>query len=112
MELTNYWTTKEIVLVKKMVSENKNLKEISKVLKRPYKSVYTKAYNLGLKAKQGSKYCNKQFALYRNDKYLTEGTIEQLAEYLGVTVRTIRFYMNKAYLERTTENATRIIEID
>ena len=40
------------------------------------------------------------YALYKGDNYLTSGTKEELANYLGVKVRTIDFYLSSTYAKR------------
>lgn len=40
------------------------------------------------------------YALYKGDKWLTDGTKDELAEYLNVKIKTIDFYMSKAYEKR------------
>lgn len=42
----------------------------------------------------------KIYALYKGDKYICDGTLYQLASYLGVKERTIRFYMTPTYNKR------------
>ena len=51
------------------------------------------------------------YALYKGEKNLTDGTKQQLADYLKVKITTISFYLSKAYRRRTTENAYRVIYI-
>lgn len=40
------------------------------------------------------------YALYHGDKWLTDGTKEELASYLDVKVETISFYMRPCYHKR------------
>lgn len=40
------------------------------------------------------------YALYKGDRWLKDGTKQELADYLGVKVRTIDFYMSPTYAER------------
>lgn len=35
---------------------------------------------------------NKEYALYRDDEFLTIGTLKELAKYLGVSYGTIKSY--------------------
>ena len=42
----------------------------------------------------------KVYALYKGDKWLTDGTKYQLARYLNVKMRTIEFYMSPTYAKR------------
>ena len=42
----------------------------------------------------------KIYALYQGDKYITDGTRKELADYLKVKVRTIDFYMSPTYAKR------------
>ena len=56
----------------------------------------------------------KQYALYKGDTYLYGGTIEELAKWLGVNERTIRFYTTPTYLKRFKNNENRylVIKVD
>lgn len=40
------------------------------------------------------------YALYKGEEYLYSGTKEELANYLGVKVRTIDFYISPTYSKR------------
>lgn len=52
----------------------------------------------------------KIYALYKGDNYITDGTIEELAEYLKVKPRTIRYYTTPAYKKRMNlENAINVV---
>jgi hypothetical protein len=48
-----------------------------------------------------------QYALYKGDTYLYGGTREELAKFLGVKVRTIRFYYSPTYMERIKDKKDR-----
>lgn len=49
------------------------------------------------------------YALYKGDEFLIAGTKQELADYLGVKIRTIDFYMSKTYEERTNGNSYKVI---
>lgn len=53
----------------------------------------------------------KIYALYKGEKNLTDGTKQQLADYLKVKVSTIEFYTSKVHRRRIKENAYRVIYI-
>lgn len=53
----------------------------------------------------------KQYALYKGDKYLFGGTKEELAKYLGVSIRTISFYARPSYLKRVSDSKNPYIVI-
>lgn len=40
------------------------------------------------------------YALYKGDKFITEGTKKEIAEYTGLKVKTLSFYGTNAYLKR------------
>lgn len=40
------------------------------------------------------------YALYRGDVFVTIGTIEEISEYLGVKIKTARFYASECYRRR------------
>ena len=58
-----------------------------------------------------NKYRNT-YALYHGDTVLTIGTVEELAKYLGVTKRTIKFYSTPTHLKRTNYNGYIVIKIE
>lgn len=51
------------------------------------------------------------YALYKGDKWLLDGTKQELADYLKVKIRTIDFYMSKTYEKRTDGNSYKVIFI-
>lgn len=40
------------------------------------------------------------YALYKGDKFITEGTKKEIAKSIGVKVNTISYYATKAYEKR------------
>ena len=54
----------------------------------------------------------KEYALYKGDKFLTIGTIEELAAYLNVKRKTITFYASPTYLKRHNGNGYIVIKLD
>lgn len=53
-----------------------------------------------------------QYALYHGDTFLTIGTTEELAKYLGVSKRTIEFYRTPTHLKRTDYKGYIVIKIE
>ena len=51
------------------------------------------------------------YALYKGDKWLLDGTKQELADYLKVKIRTIDFYMSPTYEKRTDGNSYKVIFI-
>ena len=49
------------------------------------------------------------YALYKGEEPLCNGTAKELAEYLGVGVRTIYFYASPTYRKRNNENNCYIV---
>ena len=55
----------------------------------------------------------KNYALYRGEKFIAIGTKKELAELLGVKVETISFYATPAYKKRTNDGKSRrVVLID
>lgn len=55
----------------------------------------------------------KIYTLYKGDKWLTDGTKDELAEYLNVKIKTIDFYMSKAYKKRNPKgNNFKVIVVE
>ena len=55
---------------------------------------------------------NPEYALYKGDTFIAIGTTKELAEYLGVSKRTIHFYSTPTYMKRNKENHYIVIRID
>lgn len=55
----------------------------------------------------------KNYALYRGEKFLGIGTKKELAELLGVKVETVSFYATPSYKKRINEaKSRRLVRID
>lgn len=57
----------------------------------------------------------KIYALYKGDKWITDGTKKELADYLGVNERTIYFYSSEVYKKRKNydfKNCYLVIEVE
>ena len=53
----------------------------------------------------------KEFALYKGDELLAMGTKREIAEKLGISVRSVPCYGTPSYAKRTSENARRLVEL-
>lgn len=54
----------------------------------------------------------KEYALYKGDELLAMGTKREIAEQLGISVRSVSFYGTPAYAKRTSEkNGRKLIEL-
>mgnify|MGYP003398946097 CR=1 FL=1 len=105
------WTTKEINLLKQLAADGKDRFEIAEALGRSYSSVKNKIFGLGIQVVSHSRCKGKIFAMYKKDRYVTSGTVEELAMYLNVNRKTVVYYTSDAHLKRTSENAIRLVEI-
>jgi len=54
---------------------------------------------------------SKCYAIYKGDKFLDLGTIQELAKRQKVSAETIRFYSSQACRKRAAANANRLIVI-
>lgn len=52
------------------------------------------------------------YALYHGDKFIDLGTKEYLAELLGVSKKTITFYMSPTYQKRNNYKGYVVIKIE
>ncbi|HSH24199.1 MAG TPA: hypothetical protein VLA13_01475 [Massilibacterium sp.] len=52
-----------------------------------------------------------EYAVYKGDKFVTIGTVEELSKELGVKQETVRFYATPSYRKRKKENGNHIIVI-
>lgn len=52
------------------------------------------------------------YALYKGDKWITDGTRKEIAEFIGVKPRTITYYMSNVHAKRgKSENRPKVIFI-
>ena len=54
----------------------------------------------------------KIYALYKGDSFIAMGTKKELADYLGVTIRTISFYSTPTYQKRYNYKGWVVIRIE
>lgn len=55
----------------------------------------------------------KTYALYKGDEFIDLGTTKELAEKIGVSERSIRFYSTPTYVKRNNkENCYVVVRID
>ena len=97
------WTLKEQDrLIEMYVDESKPVSEIAKELGRTEGSVYARTRTLGLKRKP------MQFEVYRGHVLLAEGTAQECADELGITLNA--FYTHHYRTKRPTrKNLDRVI---
>lgn len=55
---------------------------------------------------------NKQYALYRGDKYIFGGTKEEIAEQRGISIRTLDNYLIKSNVEKALKSNKRYLMIE
>lgn len=53
----------------------------------------------------------KEYALYKGDELLAMGTKREIAEQLGISVRSVSFYGTPIYDRRTSKNGRRLVEL-
>lgn len=51
------------------------------------------------------------YAIYKGEEFLNLGTVPELAKYLNVSERTIKFYTTKTYRKRRKDSNNSIIVI-
>lgn len=55
---------------------------------------------------------SKIYALYKGDKFIVEGTIEEIAKHQNVKKRTITFYGTKTSKNRGKGNRKELIRVE
>lgn len=53
----------------------------------------------------------QEYALYKGDEFIDLGTIEELAERMGVTPKTIRYYQTPNYKKKGKDDSNRKVLI-
>lgn len=56
---------------------------------------------------QNFRHDDREFAVYKGEESIAEGTMTEIAEQLGVSVMTVKFYNTRAY-ERRIEKRERL----
>lgn len=54
----------------------------------------------------------KIYTLYKGDEWLTDGTKDELAEYLNVKIKTIDFYSTRRWKERSGGKSYLVIKLE
>lgn len=54
----------------------------------------------------------KIYALYKDDEWLTDGTKDELAEYLNVKIKTIDFYTTNIWKKRSNSKSYLVIKLE
>lgn len=50
-----------------------------------------------------------EIALYKGDEFIMIGTLAEVAKFLNVNVRTVRFYMTPTWARRSADSTDRIV---
>lgn len=80
------WTDEEIDYLHENLNE-KSFEELAAELNRKVKSVRNRVYYDGLKKEKKE----KEYALYKGDKFLVMGTPKEIAEHQNVNVESVRY---------------------
>lgn len=54
----------------------------------------------------------KEYALYKGDKILSIGRIDEIAKEMKIKKETVYFYGSTAYTKRTSDNGRRLVKLD
>lgn len=55
----------------------------------------------------------KIYSLYKGETNFTDGTIDEIANYLGTSRKTVHYYKSPSYISRTNEEkAWRLVELE
>mgnify|MGYP001161904469 CR=1 FL=1 len=96
------WTTKEIEFLKNNAG-NYTDKEFGEMLNRDRNSIGVIRRRLGLPAKI------KLYEVWKGHEMLASGTLEECAEQLGVSKKTVVFLGTPAYMKRVKDLDTSMI---
>jgi hypothetical protein len=55
---------------------------------------------------------NNIYSIYKGDKEIAFGTIEEIAAKLKIKVDSVLFYGTPTYINRTSENARRLVKVN
>lgn len=73
-----------------------SVRDIAETIGLSESTVWVKIRN-----KKWKKAGRKEWAIYKDDRYIMSGTTKECADYLGVKQGSIRYYATDAYRERT-----------
>lgn len=55
----------------------------------------------------------KEYALYKGEELLAMGTVEEIAQELGIQPKTVHYYSTPAYKRRTSpDRGRRLVELE
>ena len=52
------------------------------------------------------------YSLYKDDKEIAFGTLEEIASKLKIKVDSVKFYATPTYINRTSDNARRLVKVN
>lgn len=52
------------------------------------------------------------YSLYKGEREIAFGTIEQIAKQLKINVESVKYYNTPSWKKRTSENARRLVKVD
>lgn len=52
-----------------------------------------------------------EYALYKGDDLLAVGTVEEIAEHMNVSIRTVWFYQTPTYKKRRKHNFRELVKL-
>lgn len=55
---------------------------------------------------------NNMYSVYRGDKEIAFGTIDEIAVKLKIKPESVLFYGTPTYMKRTSENGRRLVKVD
>lgn len=51
------------------------------------------------------------YSLYKGEEEIAFGTIEEIASKLNINVESVKFYLTPTWLNRTSDNARRLVKV-
>lgn len=97
-----YWTTKEEKYLVESIRKGIPYKQIAEDLGRTMSSLHSKISKIRktTTVKRKPKVDTKEYALYKDDKWIVDGTIEEIAKHEKVSISTIQYYKTPSYKNR------------
>lgn len=96
------WTFKEISYLEENYATLSGA-EIAKELNRTPSAVRSRANLLGLSREKG------QYALYKGDELLAQGTVDEIAETLGIEPGQVYYFGTPTYKNRSSTDRARVL---
>lgn len=113
------WTEEEVQMIRKLKAAGWTIREMAEELKKTGPAVQEKLRRIGMTGVNFTKNTplpleqinmnDDYYVLYKGEREIAEGTIDDIAHQLGIKAESVRFYNTNSYKNRGTGENRRVL---